>query len=73
MFSRNRVATLCLALVTVLAWSALATAQSNNLFTILSLNTVGSLPVAVASGDFNGDGFQDRAVGSSGTLSQSIQ
>ncbi len=73
MFSRNRVATLCLALVTVLACSALATAQNNNLFTTLSLNAVGSLPVAVASGDFNGDGFPDRAVGNSGTLSQSIQ
>ncbi len=46
MFLRNRIATLRLALVTVLAWSALATAESNNLFTTLSLNPVGSQPVA---------------------------
>ncbi len=72
MFLRNRIATLRLALVTVLAWSALATAQSNSLFTTLSLNPVGSGPVAIASGDFNGDGFPDRAVVNSRSNSVSI-
>jgi hypothetical protein len=55
-----------------LALSTLATAQSNNLFTALSLNPVGSQPVAIASGDFNGDGFLDRAVVNSGNDSVSI-
>src|ERR1035441_4851315 len=59
-------------LVALLALSALATAQSNNLFTTLSLNPVGSQPVAIASGDFNGDGFPDRAVVNSGNDSVSI-
>ena len=72
MFLRNRIATLRLALVTVLAWSALATAESNSLFTTLSLNPVGSGPVAIASGDFNGDGFPDRAVVNSRSNSVSI-
>jgi hypothetical protein len=61
MFLPNRIATLCLAMVTVLAWCALASAQSNNLFTTLSLNTVGSQRLAAAGGDFNGDGFPHRA------------
>src|ERR1035441_5626185 len=59
-------------LVALLALSALATAQSNNLFTTLSLNPVGSQPVAIGSGDFNGDGFPDRAVVNSGNDSVSI-
>ena len=48
-------------MVTVLAWCALASAQSNNLFTTLSLNRVGSQRLAAAGGDFNGDGFPHRA------------
>src|ERR1035441_10672201 len=59
-------------LVALLALSSLAAAQSNPLFTTLSLNPVGSQPVAIGSGDFNGDGFPDRAVVNSGNDSVSI-
>ena len=59
-------------LVALLALSSLAAAQSNPLFSTLSLNPVGSQPVAIASGDFNGDGFPDRAVVNSGNNSVSI-
>jgi hypothetical protein len=72
MFLHNRIATPGLGLVTVLAWCALATAQSSNLFTTLSLNTVGTQPLAVAGDDFNGDGFPERAAVKSGSNSVSI-
>ena len=59
-------------LFSLLALSTLATAQSNTLFNTLSLNPVGNQPVAIASGDFNGDGFPDRAVVNGGDNSISI-
>src|SRR5277367_1849326 len=59
-------------LFVLLALSALATAQSNTLFTAISLNPVGSGPAAMASGDFNGDGFPDKAVANVGSNSVSI-
>ena len=46
----------------LLVFPALATAQSNNLFSAIALNPVGTLPQAIATGDFNGDGFPDMAV-----------
>ena len=70
--SLRRQARLSQVLFALLALSTLATAQSNNLFNTLSLNPVGNQPVAIASGDFNGDGFSDRAVVNSGNNSISI-
>ena len=58
--------------MSLLALSTLATAQSNTLFSTLSLNPVGNQPVAIASGDFNGDRFPDRAVVNCGDNSVSI-
>ena len=49
----------------------LATAQ-NNLFTTTSPSAVASLPLAVATGDFNGDGNTDSAITSSGANQVSI-
>ena len=66
MFLHNRIATLWLALVTVLAWSALATAQSNSLFSTIALNSTGTAPCQVVTGDFNGDGIMDMAVSVTG-------
>ena len=60
------------ALVALLALSSIAAAQSSPLFTTISLNPVASLPLAVASGDFNGDGIPDQAVTSSGTHAVSV-
>ena len=54
-----------------LAIPALAAAQ-NNLFTMISPTAVASLPLAIATGDFNGDGIMDEAVTSSGTNAVSI-
>jgi hypothetical protein len=62
MFNCRRSTRALQVLFALLALSTLAVAQSNSLFTTLSLNPVGSGPVAIASGDFNGDGFPDRAV-----------
>ncbi len=59
-------------LITVLALTTLAAAQGSPLFTTISLSPVASLPLAVASGDFNGDGIPDQAVTSSGTNAVSI-
>jgi hypothetical protein len=59
-------------LFALFALSTLATAQSNPLFSTISLNPVGSAPVAIASGDFNGDGFSDKAVVNQGGNSVSI-
>jgi hypothetical protein len=70
--SLRRPARLSQVLFAVVALSTLVAAQSNPLFSTLSLNPVGSGPVAVASGDFNGDGFPDRAVVNSGNDSVSI-
>ncbi|MGH9495922.1 MAG: FG-GAP-like repeat-containing protein, partial [Candidatus Sulfotelmatobacter sp.] len=50
---------------------ALAAAQ-NNLFTTTSPSAVASLPLAIATGDFNGDGIVDAAVTSSGTNAVSV-
>ena len=49
----------------------LATAQSN-LFNTISPSPVASAPLAITTGDFNGDGFTDAAVTSSGTNAVSI-
>jgi hypothetical protein len=54
-----------------LAIPAFAAAQ-NNLFTTIAPSAVASLPLAVATGDFNGDGIVDTAVTSSGTNQVSI-
>jgi len=70
--SLRRQASLSQVLFALLALSTLATAQSNTLFSTLSLNPVGNGPVAIASGDFNGDGFSDRAVVNFGDNSVSI-
>ncbi|HEX7893706.1 MAG TPA: VCBS repeat-containing protein, partial [Terriglobales bacterium] len=61
---------LVLALVSLLM-PALAAAQ-NSLFTTISPSAVASLPLAIATGDFNGDGIVDAAVTSSGTNTVSI-
>ncbi len=42
--------------------STVAAAQSNGLFNFISLNSTGAAPVAIATGDFNGDGRIDLAV-----------
>ena len=55
----------------LLVMPSLATAQSN-LFTTISLSPVASLPLAITTGDFNGDGIVDAAVTSSGTNQVSI-
>jgi hypothetical protein len=70
--SLRRQARLSQVLFSLLALSTLATGQSNALFNTLSLNPVGNGPVAIASGDFNGDGFPDRAVANFGDNSVSI-
>ena len=62
MFSCARIVRLLPFLFVTLALGTMLAAQSNSLFTTLSLNPVGAEPVAIASGDFNGDGFPDRAV-----------
>jgi Bacterial Ig-like domain (group 3)/FG-GAP-like repeat len=62
MFSCARIVRVLQVLFVTLALGTMVAAQSNSLFTTLSLNPVGSGPVAIASGDFNGDGFPDRAV-----------
>src|SRR5271157_711432 len=67
---RNRIASLWLVLVTVLAWSAFG--QSTSLFSTVANNPVGSAPLAVATGDFNGDGIPDMAVTNSGGNSVTI-
>ena len=54
-----------------LAIPALAAAQ-NNLFTTVPPSAVALQPLAVATGDFNGDGIVDAAVTSSGTNAVSI-
>ncbi len=72
MFSHRLNARWSQILIALLALSTLAAAQSNNLFTMLSLNPVGAQPVAIAGGDFNGDGFPDRAVANSHDNSVSI-
>ena len=56
----------------ILALSALAGAQTGNLFTTISPSPVASRPLAIATGDFNGDGIVDAAVTSSGTNAVSI-
>lgn len=66
---RTRLSQLLFALF---ALSMLATAQSNTLFNTISLNPVGSAPEAIASGDFNGDGFSDKAIANEGSNSVSI-
>src|ERR1035437_4050072 len=70
--SLRRQARLSQVLFAVVALSTLVAAQSNPLFSTLSLNPVGSGPVAIASGDFNGAGFPDRAVVNSGNNAVSI-
>ena len=55
----------------ILTVSSLAAAQ-NNLFTTISPTAVASLPLAIATGDFNGDGIVDAAVTSSGTNAVSV-
>src|SRR5262245_38595605 len=55
-----------------LALTTVAIAQSNSLFTSLSVSSVAFEPLAIASGDFNGDGITDAAVTSSGTNQVSI-
>src|SRR6185437_7832279 len=62
---------LCRIFLFLVVIPTLATAQ-NNLFTATSLNPVASLPLAIATGDFNGDGFTDEAVTSSGKNAVSI-
>jgi hypothetical protein len=69
---RRRNARLSQILFAFLALSTVATAQSNTLFNAISLNPVGSGPTAIASGDFNGDGFPDKAVANTGSNSVSI-
>ncbi|MGH9548907.1 MAG: FG-GAP repeat domain-containing protein, partial [Terriglobales bacterium] len=59
-------------LIALVALTGIAAAQGSPLFTTISLNPVASLPLAVASGDFNGDGIPDQAVTSSGTNAVSI-
>ena len=55
-----------------MALTTFAAAQGSPLFTTISQSPVASLPLAVASGDFNGDGIPDQAVTSSGTNAVSI-
>ncbi len=55
-----------------MALTTFAAAQGSPLFTTFSLSPTASLPLAVASGDFNGDGIADQAVTSSGTNAVSI-
>lgn len=55
----------------LLVMPALANAQSN-MFTTIPTIAVGTNPLAVAVGDFNGDGILDLAVANSGSNSVSI-
>jgi len=55
-----------------MALTTLAAAQGSPLFATISLSPTASLPLAVASGDFNGDGISDQAVTSSGTNAVSV-
>lgn len=68
---RNRFASRTFCVIVFLAIPALAAAQ-NNLFAAISPSAVASLPLATATGDFNGDGIVDAAVTSSGTNTVSI-
>ena len=60
------------ALIALIALTGIAAAQGSPLFTTISLNPVALHPLAVAIGDFNGDGIPDQAVTSSGTNAVSV-
>ena len=67
----NRFDTRLFRIFLLLLMPAVAAAQ-NNLFTTISSSPVASLPLAITTGDFNGDGVVDAAVTSSGTNAVSI-
>jgi hypothetical protein len=68
---RNRFAFRFFCILALLLLPGLAAAQ-NNLFTTTAPNAVASLPLAIATGDFNSDGDVDTAVTSSGTNQVSV-
>lgn len=68
---RNRFDSYLFRIFLFFAIPALAAAQ-NNLFTTVSPSNVALQPLAIATGDFNGDGVMDAAVTSSGTNAVSI-